>query len=92
MAEVATAGWSFEAIGDEWLDGVEAGRIGRRRGRGKPYSQTTIGDYRRSYRHFLRPEFVPMVADEISELERQMWVDRLAAKSSRVPASPATPR
>jgi integrase len=78
LAEVAAAGWTFEAIGDEWLDGVEEGRIGRRRGRGKPYSPMTIEDYRRSYRHFLRPEFGPMVADEISELEWQMWVDRLS--------------
>lgn len=39
--------------------------------------KTTIDDYRRSYRHFPRPEFGPMVADDISELEWQMWVDRL---------------
>jgi integrase len=78
LAERAAAGWTFEAIGDEWLDGVEEGRIGRRRGRGKSYSPTTIEDYRRSYRHFLRPEFGPMVADEINELEWQMWVDRLS--------------
>src|SRR5262245_44232767 len=65
LAEIAAVGWTFEAIGDEWLDGVEAGRIGRRRGRGKSYSPTTIEDYRRSYRHFLRREFGPMVADEI---------------------------
>ena len=26
-------------LGDEWLDGVEAGVIGRRRGKGKPYSR-----------------------------------------------------
>jgi site-specific recombinase XerC len=78
LAEVVAAGWTFDAIGDEWLDGVEAGRVGRRRGRGMSYSETTIEDYRSSYRHFLRPEFGPMVADEISELEWQMWVDRLS--------------
>jgi hypothetical protein len=49
--------------------GGRSGRIGRRRGRDKPYGPTTIEDYRRSYRHFLRPEFGPMIADEISELE-----------------------
>jgi integrase len=76
--EQASAGWTFVAIGDEWLAGVEAGRIGRRRGRGKPYSSTTIEDYRRSYCHFLRPEFGPMLADEIGEVEWQMWVDRLS--------------
>jgi hypothetical protein len=69
VVEQSSAGWTFEAIGDEWLAGVEAGRIGRRRGRGKAYSPTTIEDYRRSYRHFLRPEFGPMVADEIGEVE-----------------------
>lgn len=43
-------------------------------------------DYRRSYRHFLRPEFGPMVADEINELEWQMWVDRLGREGSHAPA------
>jgi integrase len=69
---------SFEAIGDEWLAGVEAGRIGRRKGRGKAYSDTTVADYRRAYHNFVRPEFGPMVADEIGEVEWQMWVDRLS--------------
>jgi integrase len=59
---------------------VDAGRIGRRKGRGKPYSSTTIDDYRRPYRNFLRPEFGPMIADQISELEWQMWIDRLASE------------
>jgi hypothetical protein len=68
---------SLESIGDEWLAGVEAGRIGRRKGRGRRYSQTTIDDYARSYRNFLRPEFGPMIADDISELEWQMWIDQL---------------
>jgi hypothetical protein len=92
LAEIAAAGWTFEAIGDEWLDGVEAGRIGPRRGRGKAYSPTTIEDYRRSYRHFLQPEFGPMVADEISELEWQMWVDRLSREGlsrSRIAGHPS---
>jgi hypothetical protein len=62
VLESARASRTFEAIGDEWLAGVEKGRIGRRKGRGKPYSQTTIDDYRRSYRNFLRPEFGPMIS------------------------------
>jgi hypothetical protein len=33
---------------------------------------------RRSWRHFVRPEFGPMVAEEISEIEWQMWVDQLS--------------
>jgi integrase len=69
---------SFEVLGDEWLDGVESGVIGRRRGRGKPYSPTTIANYRRSWEHVLKPEFGPMVAEEISEVEWQMWVDQLS--------------
>jgi integrase len=78
LKEQGAAGRTFETIGDEWLAGVEAGHIGRRKGRGKPYSHTTIAGYRTSYRNFLRPEFGPMVADEINELEWQMWVDRLS--------------
>jgi hypothetical protein len=77
---VATASRTFESIGDEWLAGVEAGRIARRKGRGKPYSQTTIADYRGSYEGFLRPEFGPMPADEIGEVEWQLWVDRLSSE------------
>jgi integrase len=78
VREKARAARTFESIGDEWLAGVAAGRIGRRKGRGKPYSDTTIAGYRTSYRNFLRPEFGPMVADEIGEIEWQMWVDRLS--------------
>jgi integrase len=78
IREKARAERSFESLGDEWLTSVEAGRIGRRRGRGKPYSDTTVADYRRAYRNFLCPEFDPMVADEIGEIEWQMWVDRLS--------------
>jgi integrase len=76
--EQATAGRTFESIGDEWLDGVKAGRISRRKGRSKPYSPTTLADYARAYRNFLRPEFGPMPADDIGELEWQMWCDRLS--------------
>jgi hypothetical protein len=42
--------------------GVEGGRIGRGKGRGRPYSATTVADYGRAYQNFLRPEFGPMVA------------------------------
>ncbi len=80
VVEEVERGRSFDDIGAEWLAGVEAGRISRRRGRGQPYSETTIADYRRSYRGYLEPEFGPMVADEIGEVEWQMWVDRLASE------------
>jgi hypothetical protein len=33
LAELAARGPTFGSLGDEWLDGVERGRIGRRRGR-----------------------------------------------------------
>jgi len=78
LAARAAAGRTFESIGDEWLAGIEAGTIGRRRGRGKAYSTTTIADYRRSYKNFLRDEFGPMRADEIGEIKWQMLADRLS--------------
>jgi hypothetical protein len=78
LQQQAAAGRTFESIGDEWLAGVRAGRIGRRKGSGKPYSSTTVADYTRAYNNFLRPEFGPMVADEIGEIEWQMWADRLS--------------
>jgi integrase len=78
VRERASAGRTFESIGDEWMAGVAAGRIGRRKGRGKPYTSSTVRDYERSYRNFLRPEFGPMPADDIGEVEWQMWVDYLS--------------
>lgn len=78
LRERVAAGRTFESIGDEWMAGVETGRIGRRKGRGKPYTMTTVDDYARSYRNFLRPEFGAFAADDIGEVEWQMWVDRLS--------------
>jgi hypothetical protein len=76
--EKAKASRTFESIGDESLDGVKAGRISRRKGRRKPYSPTTLRDYASAYRNFLRPEFRPFPANDIGELEWQMWCDRLS--------------
>src|SRR3954464_12823471 len=42
LAEVAARGPTFEELGDHWIEGVEEGHIGRRRGRSKAYSDTTI--------------------------------------------------
>jgi hypothetical protein len=78
LKEQAAAGRTFESLGDEWLAGVEAGTIGRRKGRSKPYSETTLANYARAYRNFLLLEFDPMPAEEIGELEWQMWCDRLS--------------
>ena len=78
LREGASAGRTFERIGDEWIAGVVAGRIGRRKGRGKAFTETTVRDYERSYRNFFRVELGPMPADDIGELEWQKWVDRLS--------------
>jgi hypothetical protein len=86
----ANAPRAFESIGDEWLDGVETGRISRRKGRSKPDSATTLADYRRAYRNFLRPEFGPMPADDIGELEWQMWYDRLSREGLSRSVGPST--
>src|SRR3954447_12434745 len=78
LAELAKLGPTFEALGEQWLDGVERGHIGRRRGRGKAYSDTTIEGMRRSWRYRLRPEFGPRIAEEITEIDWQRWIDELA--------------
>ncbi len=78
LAELAKVGPTFEALGEQWLDGVERGHIGRRRGRGKAYSDMTIEGMRRSWRYRLLPEFGPRIAEEISEIDWQRWIDSLA--------------
>src|SRR3954464_15530012 len=78
LAELAKLGPTFEALGEQWLDGVERGHIGRRRGRGKAYSDTTIEGMRRSWRYRLLPEFGPRIAEEITEIDWQRWIDELA--------------
>ncbi len=60
--------------------GVQSGRVGRRRGCGKPYSETTIDGYRRSYRYSLRPQFGAQIAEHISEFEWQAWIDALSLR------------
>jgi len=57
---------------------VIEGKIGRRRGRGKAYSDTTIEGMRRSWIYLVRPEFGPRIASEISEIDWQHWIDGLA--------------
>jgi prevent-host-death family protein len=77
-AELAARGPTFDTLGDEWLDGVERARIGRRRGRGKPYSKTTIASMRRRWQYTVRPEFGDRVAVELTEMDCQRWIDQLA--------------
>jgi hypothetical protein len=61
-------GPTFGSLGDEWLDGVERGRIGRRPGRGKPYSETTIASMRR-WEYNVRPELGNRFAGELTEMD-----------------------
>src|SRR4051794_4189728 len=77
LAEVAARGPTLGTLGDEWLDGVERGRIGRRRGRGKPYSETTIASMRRRWEDKVRPEFGDRFAGELTEMDWQRWIDQL---------------
>lgn len=77
LRERAAAGPTFEELADQWWEGVEHGRIGKRRGK-RAYSDTTLQDYGRSLRHHLLPEFAARPAGEISSREWQLFVDRLA--------------
>jgi integrase len=79
-ASLAAQGPTFEQLGDQWIDGVIEGQIGRRRGRGKAYSDTTIEGMRRSWVYLVRPEFGARIASEISEIDWQHWIDGLARK------------
>src|SRR3954467_14932053 len=78
LAELAKVGPTFESLGEQWLDGVGRGHIGRRRGRGKGSSDTTIASMSRSWRFRLKPEFGPRIAEEITEIDWQRWIDELA--------------
>jgi integrase len=78
LAELAKLGPTFESLGEQWLDGVERGHIGRRRSRRKAYSDTTIEGMLRSWKYRLKPEFGPRIAEEITEIDWQRWIDALA--------------
>jgi integrase len=78
LASLADRGPTFGSLGDEWLDGVERGRIGRRRGKGRPYSDTTIDSMRRRWQCKVRPEFGDRFAGELTEMDWQRWIDQLA--------------
>jgi hypothetical protein len=77
LAELDARGPTLGSLGDEWLDGVERGLIGRRRGRGKPYSETMIASMRRRWEHKVRPEFGDRFASELTEMDWQRWIDQL---------------
>jgi integrase len=80
LREIAARGPLFEELADQWLDGVERGRIGRRRGKGKAYAETTILAMGRSLKYHVVPEFGPRYASEITELDWQAWIDVLARR------------
>jgi integrase len=85
----AADGRTFGSLAREWMAGVEAGTIQRRRrGQPRPYSSTTIPGYRRDLlggfprRDGSRPigvleEFHGRVANEITESEWQEFFDDL---------------
>jgi integrase len=77
--QIEAAGPTFGELADEWLDGVQTGAVGRRRGKkGVGYSPTTLEGYERSLRYVLAPEFGARPASEIDDREWQTWVDRLS--------------
>src|SRR3954447_16792622 len=79
VQEAVAAGPTFRKLGRLWLEGVENGSIGKRRGKkGSAYSETTLAGYKRSLINQLDEEFGPRPAAEIVEVEWQMWADRLA--------------
>jgi len=77
LRERAEAGPTFKELAEQWWEGVEQGRIGKRRGK-RGYSETTLQGYDRSLRHVLIPEFGPRRAAEVTAQEWQMFVDRLS--------------
>ena len=55
----------------------ESGTIGKRRGAGDPYSETTLRGYGRDLHGVLIPEFGSRLAEDVTELEWQTWIDGL---------------
>jgi hypothetical protein len=79
VEERAAEGRTFMSLADEWMDGVEDGRIQRRRrGKPEPYAPTTIPGYRRDLNNLLKPRFGQRPADLIDEREWQDFFDELA--------------
>ena len=79
LQERVQAGPSFGQLAQEWLDGVRAGSIGRRKGGGtSTYSDSTLDGYVRSLRYVVGPEFGARPAGDIDDREWQLWVDRLS--------------
>ena len=77
LRERAAAGPTFGALAEQWWEGVEHGRIGKRRGQ-RAYAESTLKGYDRSLRHVLLPGFGARPAGEVGAREWQLFVDRLA--------------
>ena len=72
-------GPTFGELARRWWEGVERGSIGKRKGGGGAgYSETTLKGYERTLRKRLLPEFGGRYAAEITEVDWQLWVDRLS--------------
>jgi hypothetical protein len=79
VAEEAGRGPLFGELAEQWWRGVEHGTIGKRKGRGgSGYSVTTLQGYQRTLRNRLIPEFGGRHAAEITEVDWQLWVDKLS--------------
>jgi integrase len=79
LREELDRGPTFGELAHRWWQGVEEGRIGKRKGRGGAgYSPNTLKGYERTLRTRLIPEFGGRHAKEITERDWQLWVDRLS--------------
>src|SRR5919199_1932904 len=77
VEERVEAGRTFGSLGREWLAGVHAGTIQRRRkGKPQPYSATTLKPYAADFNTALA-EFHERVAAEIHESEWQEFFDEI---------------
>jgi integrase len=81
VREEEDRGPTFGELAQRWWTGVADGTIGKRKGRGgSGYSPTTLKGYERTLRKRLIPEFGGRHAAEITEVDWQLWVDRLSAE------------
>jgi hypothetical protein len=80
IREEVDRGPTFGEIAQRWWEGVANGTIGKRKGGGgSGYSPTTLKGYERTLRKRLIPDFGGRHAAEITEVDWQLWVDRLSA-------------
>jgi integrase len=74
-------GPTFGELAQRWWEGVASGTIGKRKGGGgSGYSATTLKGYERTLRNRLIPAFGGRQAAEITEVDWQLWIDRLSAE------------